>query len=241
MSSAPDNKNIVDEMLSLGLVDEAQAKEWYAEIAARSGEGDIHVTLPSAEPEEEIGADLDMDEADMPVDFPKADDKKPVVEEKLPEPVKDVVAVVPKKVKAAPSTKAAKKPEAKSVSAAADYLASKIDLGNGVQRTASEMIASFSAVKVKEKAKEFARYVVNGGSLSVYTTIGIKMLKETGECSGAKLARRMMDGVDGKKYSVGTARAQAQQVHNLLFKFNIIDKEGKPVKESPLAKKLIGA
>ena len=92
--------------------------------------------------------------------------------------------------------------------------------------------------KIAEKANQMLEHIANGKKLSVYTKIGLEMLKTKGSLTMRDLVTKFNDGSAGKAYSIGTSRSQAQQVVSLFSRFDIIDASGKPNTENTRFSKL---
>jgi hypothetical protein len=90
------------------------------------------------------------------------------------------------------------------------------------------------AKKVAEKVNNIGHHLTTGAKLSNYTVIGLKMLFEAGSVSSKDLLEKMREN-----YSDGTARAQSNQIMNVLPAMKIAIKEGSTLKLNPALKEEI--
>lgn len=90
------------------------------------------------------------------------------------------------------------------------------------------------AKKVAEKVNNVGHHLTTGAKLSNYTVIGLKMLFEAGSVSSKDLLEKMRES-----YSDGTARAQSNQIMNVLPAMKIAIKEGSTLKLNPALKEEI--
>lgn len=83
------------------------------------------------------------------------------------------------------------------------------------------------AKKIGEKAVNMLRNRENIGNLQVYTRIGIERLVKAGTMTSKDLTDHYHSGAGGKTYSIGTARAQCNQLMTLLPAFKIATETSK--------------
>lgn len=91
------------------------------------------------------------------------------------------------------------------------------------------------AKKVREKVNNIAHNLTTGAKLSNYTVIGLKALFDQGTVTSKELLETMRE-----RYSEGTARAQSNQIMNVLPAMKIAIKEGSTLKLNPALKEEIG-
>lgn len=90
------------------------------------------------------------------------------------------------------------------------------------------------AKKVREKVNNIAHSLTTGAKLSNYTVMGLKMLFEAGSVTSKELLEAMRE-----RYSEGTARAQSNQIMNVLPAMKIAIKDGSTLKLNPALKEEI--
>jgi len=161
-------------------------------------------------------------------------------------PKRDKKASGTPKAPKAPSTgggkRVARATSAGSMGAWVSGLASTIELVDGEDPVDTiGLIDGIAAKKVQEKAVGLATHFINGSKLSVYTRIGFDVLVRDGNLSSNNLVKAFQAGVDGKPYSLGTARSQAQQIVSILRLFRVIDDKGEPVEGSTYLRRYRGA
>lgn len=83
------------------------------------------------------------------------------------------------------------------------------------------------AKKIGEKAVNLLRGRDNMASLQVYTRIGIEKLVANGTMTSKDLVDHYHSGAAGKSYSIGTARAQGNQLMTLLPAMKIANETSK--------------
>lgn len=210
------SKELIEEMLSQGLIGEEEAKAELASIGEKlSEEEEIKVVTPikADEASSETAKIVEKATESAKAEKPKKAEKK-AKEEK-------------------PSSEKRGGHETLGAYAARIYLP-EIEIAVGKKVSVKELIDGIKAVKIKDKAFDLVRYLKMGGNLSKYTKIGLREL-ETGGCVKASaLAYSMEHGTHGVHYSEGTARAQSQQINSLFKTFGIIDSSNMEIKDSPV-------
>lgn len=139
---------------------------------------------------------------------------------------------------AAPTTTATKpKRQPKSTSAATTTPAApKRDFHSIAQidkPTLNANLDACNAKKVIEKAQNLIQAIEVGKKLSRYTSVAIKRLVSDGKITGKSL----VDALEGEGLSIGTARAQAQQMTALFQIAGIAQKDATAPKELVIADK----
>lgn len=93
--------------------------------------------------------------------------------------------------------------------------------------------------KVQHKAYNMIRYLAGREQLSVYSQYVFKMLMENGPLPVTEIVKRL----EGRGFTSGTARSQAQQINRLFRAYKMTDDENKSVmalkKDHPFVRNLI--
>jgi hypothetical protein len=89
------------------------------------------------------------------------------------------------------------------------------------------IVNGINAKKIQEKAANFFTHFHAGTRLSVFTRLALAELKASNALNMKRLVE-VYQTADGKSYSVGTARSQAQQIVTLLRTLRVVKPDGTP-------------